>query len=279
MAIGRGHGGLRQSGFVGSLHPKHAPRITASPKTPRRRSIITRPSAAARKVRRTSCRSAARGELSNSVRTELNIGTTSVPLVGRSGLSASIGENSALRQHGKNALTFGSGCGNGIKRGLAEVGTVSSVSSRGQEHCNETVVRRSPGAMQDIVPRVRTRIWICAVPQEHLCDSVCPSTATSINGQSPNSLTAWSRTAASMNPPIVPWEGGHAENRINGPSWISADESAFDENIPPQPLSCASSADPWCRRRQTANRQHRACPTTHCSLWHQCDITKLLQTK
>ena len=40
MAIGRGHGGLRQSGFVGPLHPIHAPRTTATPKTPRRRSVI-----------------------------------------------------------------------------------------------------------------------------------------------------------------------------------------------------------------------------------------------
>jgi hypothetical protein len=37
MAIGRGHGSVRH----GSLHPIHAPRATASPKTPRRPSVIT----------------------------------------------------------------------------------------------------------------------------------------------------------------------------------------------------------------------------------------------
>ena len=41
MAIGRGHGGWRQSGFVGPLHPIHAPRTSASPETPRRPSVIT----------------------------------------------------------------------------------------------------------------------------------------------------------------------------------------------------------------------------------------------
>jgi hypothetical protein len=41
MAIGSGHGGLGQSGFVDSLHPIHAPRTAASPKTPRRPSVIT----------------------------------------------------------------------------------------------------------------------------------------------------------------------------------------------------------------------------------------------
>ena len=41
MAMGGGHGGLGQSGPVGSLHPIHAPRTTASPRTPRRPSVIT----------------------------------------------------------------------------------------------------------------------------------------------------------------------------------------------------------------------------------------------
>ena len=40
MAIGSGHGGGRQSGFVGPLHPIHATRTTAGPRTPRRPSVI-----------------------------------------------------------------------------------------------------------------------------------------------------------------------------------------------------------------------------------------------
>jgi len=75
-----------------------------------------------------------------------------------------------LRQHGKNALAFGSGRGNGIKHRSAKVGAVSSVRSCRQKQCHETVVPSLHGAVQDGVPRVRTSIRIRTVTKEDICD-------------------------------------------------------------------------------------------------------------